>query len=116
MPEPLFSPDGRYLIVRGRLWRTTNPHLDPALRDQLVHELMSARRAKSAALRSGDPHARQQARQSVDRAKRSLGERGPVWWTDGAPDLNRHLIKNTPYATWYQALEASQGLPASAEE
>jgi hypothetical protein len=30
-----------------------------------------------------------------------LGERGPVWWHDGAPDLNRHMIKNTPYADWF---------------
>jgi len=24
----------------------------------------------------------------------AVGERGPVWWTDGAPDLNRHLVHN----------------------
>ena len=104
MPGPLFTPDGRYLIVRGRLWRTTNPHLDPAARDQLVHDLMSARRAKAAALRAGDPAARELARQAVDRAKHALGERGPVWWTDDSPDLNRQLVKNTPYAAWYDAL------------
>ena len=21
-----------------------------------------------------------------------------MWWDDGAPDYNRHLLKNTPYA------------------
>jgi hypothetical protein len=26
---------------------------------------------------------------------RSLGERGPVWWGDGAPDLNRHMARNS---------------------
>ena len=23
------TPDGRYFVVRGRLWRTSDPHLDP---------------------------------------------------------------------------------------
>lgn len=38
------------------------------------------------------------ARKEVDAVKVALGERGPVWWEDGAPDMNRHLAKNTPYA------------------
>ena len=42
----------------------------------------------------------------MDEAKRALGERGPVWWTDGAPDYNRRMAKNTPYADWYQQLPA----------
>jgi hypothetical protein len=37
----------------------------------------------------------------VDETKRALGERGPVWWKDGAPDLSRHVVKNPPYADWY---------------
>jgi hypothetical protein len=40
----------------------------------------------------------------VDAAKRALGERGPVWWTDGAPDLNRRMAKGTPYAEWFAGL------------
>jgi hypothetical protein len=24
-----------------------------------------------------------------------------VWWKDGAPDLNRHKVKDSPYAQWY---------------
>jgi hypothetical protein len=39
--------------------------------------------------------------------KEALGERGPVWWTDGAPDFNRKLVKNTPYADWHAAIAAS---------
>jgi hypothetical protein len=39
----------------------------------------------------------------VDAAKRALGERGPVWWTDGAPDYNRRMARNTPYASWFAA-------------
>jgi hypothetical protein len=36
-----------------------------------------------------------------------LGERGPVWWGDGWPDLNRHMAKNTLYAEWYAKLARS---------
>ncbi len=46
----------------------------------------------------------QSARAEVDAAKRALGERGAVWWTDGMPDLNRHLVANTPYAGWFAKL------------
>ena len=95
------TPDGRYFVVRGRLWRCANPALDPADRERLVAALMSARRAVAAARRAGDPAALGAARAAVDTAKRELGERGPVWWTDAAPDYNRHLARNTPYATWY---------------
>jgi len=38
------------------------------------------------------------ARSQVHDAKIALGERGPVWWSDGAPDYNRRMLKNTPYA------------------
>ncbi len=101
---PHVTPDGRYLVVRGRLWRTSNPNLSASLRSRLVAELMNARRAKYAALRAQDPAAREQARLAVDHAKHALGERGPVWWSDGAPDYNRHLAKNTPYAAWFEGL------------
>ena len=95
------TPDGRYFIVRDRLWRTSNPGLEPAVRQQLVDQLMTARRQVGAAKKAGDAEALRAARAAVDQAKRALGERGPVWWTDGAPDLNRRLVANTPYATWY---------------
>lgn len=96
------TPDGRYFLVKGRLWRTSNPDLPPERRDALVHELMSARSAVRTALRSGS--SLPEARARVNAAKIALGERGPVWWTDGAPDLNRHLAKNTPYAEWAEGL------------
>jgi len=59
---------------------------------------MDARRAVAAAKRAQDAAAESAARAKVDAAKIALGERGPVWWDDGAPDYNRHLVKNTPYA------------------
>lgn len=97
------TPDGRYFVVRGRLWRCANPALSPSDRERLVKELMTARRAVGAAKRAGDGDALAAARAAVDAAKVALGERGPVWWSDGAPDYNRRLASNTPYAVWSAA-------------
>ena len=92
------TPDGRYFMVSGRLWRSTNPALSEDIRHRLVAELMDARRAVKEAKRGhGDLDA---ARALVVSTKVALGERGPVWWEDGSPDFNRHLVKNTPYAEW----------------
>ena len=96
------TPDGRYMVVRGRLWRLSDPNLCPEHRQALVDELMAARRAVRAA---SDPCAERQARDRVDAAKHGLGERGPVWWRDGAPDYNRRLVSNTPYASWFEAID-----------
>ncbi|MDF3021879.1 MAG: hypothetical protein K0Q92_3182 [Steroidobacteraceae bacterium] len=95
------TPDGRYFVVRGRLWRRANPDLPAEKRDTLVRELMNARRAVKAALKSGNAEALQLARKAVDAAKTGLGERGPVWWTDGSPDLNRHKVNGSPYEEWW---------------
>ncbi|WP_200884980.1 hypothetical protein [Croceibacterium mercuriale] len=104
--EPPVTPDGRYLVVRGRLWRRANPDLPDHVRQALVDRLMAARRAVGRALKAGDAAALAAARGAVDEAKIALGERGPVWWDDGAPDLNRHMARNTPYHAWFAALEA----------
>ena len=106
--DPLFTPDGRYLIVRHRLWRAANPGLDDETKTNLINGLMTARREVGIALRSKDDTRLKQARAAVHAAKIALGERGPVWWTDGTPDFNRHLVKNTPYAEWYTS---THGLP-----
>ena len=103
------TPDGRYLVVRGRLWRCSNPRLSSEERERLTRELMSARRAKGAAMRVRDDAAREAARRRVDAAKVGLGERGPVWWTDGAPDLNRHMARTTEYAEWFREVEGDSG-------
>ena len=100
MTEPRITPDGRYLVVRGRLWRRSDPRLTSEQHQALVDELMAARRAVGRALRS-DPASLKAARVAVDAAKIALGERGPVWWTDDAPDLTRHMARNTVYADWF---------------
>ena len=97
----LQTPDARYIVVRGRLWRASNPDLDPRERQRHVDALMHARRAVRDA---ANDEARRAARAQVDLAKHALGERGAAWWRDGAPDYNRRLVTNTPYATWFTGL------------
>ncbi len=104
--SPPVTPDGRYIVVRGRLWRRANPHLPEVERQVLVDALMQARRMVGTALRSGDADALKAARARVDAAKRGLGERGPVWWHDGAPDLNRRMARNTVYAEWWAGVSS----------
>lgn len=103
-PAPPVTPDGRYIVVRGRLWRRSNPSLTPEQRQVLVAALMDARRAVRAALKAQNRTRLAAARQEVQAAKVGLGERRPVWWNDGAPDLTRHLARNTPYAEWWASL------------
>ena len=100
------TPDGRYFVVRGRLWRCTNPALPEDVRVRLTAELMRARRAVGVARKQGGDAALKGAQAAVDAAKIALGERGPVWWGDGAPDLNRHMARTTHYADWYRTIEA----------
>lgn len=77
-PEP--TPDGRYLVIDGRRWRASDPTLAPERRDELVSELMAARRAVAAARRANDGEGERAARSRVHAAKVALGERGPEWW------------------------------------
>lgn len=101
--SPLRTPDGRYIVHIGRqgprLWRAASPALTAEEFEKRTKELMDGRRAVRAG--RGDPERIADARARVDAAKRALGERGEVWWTDGSPDLNRVLVKNSPYAGWW---------------
>jgi hypothetical protein len=112
MPDATYpvTPDGRYFVVRGRLWRRSDPHLDEETRQALVRELMAARRAVRDAKASGGDLAGARAR--VDAAKRRLGERGPPWWVDGAPDYSRRMAASTPYADWFASLPQGGENPA----
>ncbi|PZP40103.1 MAG: hypothetical protein DI585_02020 [Pseudomonas fluorescens] len=109
------TPDGRYFVVKGRLWRCANPDLDPDLRDKLTFELMKARRDVKAQKKRNDVRAEKWAHAEVNRVKIALGERGAVWWTDGAPDYNRHKAMTTPYAEWYKGLGLSEDTEDEAE-
>jgi hypothetical protein len=112
---PVDTPDGRYFVVRGRLWRRSNPALAPDARAGLVGELMRARRAVGDAMRAGDADAERTARAAVHAAKVALGERGPVWWDDGAPDLTRRLARTTAYAAWWASELASHVAQAAGD-
>jgi hypothetical protein len=70
-----------------------------------VDRLIAGRRAVARARAVDDPEALAAARGEVESAKVDLGERGAVWWTDGAPDLNRHMARNKPYGAWFAALD-----------
>ena len=104
MTSELTTPDGRYFVLQGRLWRASNPALAAERKVKYMRDLLNGRRALKAAKLAGDEAAITAARQLVAAAQVGLGERGKVWWKDGAPDLNRSLVKNSPYATWYTAL------------
>ena len=100
------TPDGRYFVHGGRLWRCTNPALPEEERQRLVGDLMDARRAVGHAKKAGDADAEREARGRVHEAKVALGERGPTWW--GGEDHNRKAPENTPYAGWWAGLSAAE--------
>jgi hypothetical protein len=79
-----------------------NPGLDEVERANLVGRLMAARRAVRGAKKAANPDAEAMAHRAVDEVKQALGERGPVWWSDGS-----HMAKNTIYAEWYAKLARS---------
>lgn len=72
--EPERTPDGHHFVIDGRRWRATDPSIPDSFRQELVDELMDARRAVKA--NETDARAR------VQDAKVALGERGHPWWED----------------------------------
>ena len=99
------TPDGRYFVAKGRLWRKTDPRLPDSDRRAAVKRLMQARRDVFRAQTEADE---QDARARVDAAKQDLGERGPVWWDDGAADESRRAPWNSSYADWWAVLPEAQ--------
>ena len=74
--EPERTADGHHIIVNGRRWRATDPTIPEKLRQELVDELMAARRAVKAS--------ESDARRRVHDAKTALGERGAPWWEESS--------------------------------
>ena len=106
MTSELTTPDGRYIVIQGRLWRAANPSLPAEAKVRHTRELLNGRRALKAAKLAGGEDAITAARKLISAAQVGLGERGKVWWKDGAPDLNRTLAKNSPYADWFAAVDS----------
>ena len=94
------TDDGRYVVVDGRRWRTTDPDLPDDVRKRLLHHLGVARSAVRAAGRTGDDDAVAAARARVQLAKTGLGERGPAWWEQDPGERQ---------ARWTAALRALDG-------
>ena len=111
MTAQLTTPDGRYVIVQGRLWRAPDPTLPAAARVRHTRDLLNGRRALKAAKAAGDEAAIAAARAVIRDAEVGLGERGPVWWKDGTPDLNRQLARNSPYAAWFATMPVQAEAP-----
>lgn len=72
-------PPGAFIVINGRRWRASDPSIPPTLRQELVDELMDARRAVRDAT---DDEDKRLARRRVNDAKVALGERGRAWWLD----------------------------------
>lgn len=85
--------DGRYVVVDGRRWRASDPGIPEALRQELVDELMAARRAVGAAKRADDPTSEAEARDRVQAAKVALGERGEPWWEPASDAARRDRLE-----------------------
>ncbi|MGW5970782.1 hypothetical protein [Streptomyces sp. NPDC055186] len=83
---PERTPDGHFVVVRGRRWRATDPSVPEEAAARLRRHLMAARRAVRAATAAGDTRAERSARARVHRAKVALGERGTPWWEQSGSD------------------------------
>jgi hypothetical protein len=77
------TADGHHVLIDGRRWRATDPSIPEERRQQLVDELMQARRDVGRAKRACDEEAVREARARVHECKVALGERGAKWWEEG---------------------------------
>lgn len=93
------TPDGHHLIINGRKWRASDPTIPPKLRQELVDELMAARRA----VKNRD----NEARTRVNDAKVALGERGHPWWEASDPTAFDERISATIRALLRKRNDAS---------
>ena len=99
-PHPT-TPDGRYFVSKNKLWRKTDPRLTNTERRAAIKAMMQARRDVASAQTEADER---DARARIDAAKTQLGEAGPVWWDDGAPDESGLTPANSSYADWWAGL------------
>lgn len=99
------TPDGRYFVSKGQLWRKTDPRLNDSERRAAIKAMMQARRDIGQATTASET---QDARARIDAAKTRLGEKGPVWWDDGAPDESGLLPESSSYAGWWAGLTETE--------
>ncbi|GAA1139980.1 biopolymer transporter Tol [Nesterenkonia lutea] len=70
----------RWLVIKGRRWRRTDPALPAELVAQLKSHLGRGRSGVGAGEKAEDAERIAAARRRVGLAKTGLGERGPYWW------------------------------------
>ena len=54
MTSELTTPDGRYIVVQGRLWRAANPTLSAERKVRYMRELLNGRRELRTAKVTGE--------------------------------------------------------------
>ena len=84
-------PENAFIIIEGRRWRASDPHIPDAFRQELVNELMAARRAVREATNAVELR---RSRRRVHDAKVALGERGHPWWLPPTPLATKHRIES----------------------
>jgi len=104
-------PDERFLTIDGRRWRRSDPTIPETLRQQLVNELMSARRAVAAAATARDLKG---ARRRVQNAKLALGERGRAWWLEPSTAARNLRIDAAILALLHSRSEGASICPSEA--
>jgi hypothetical protein len=84
------APKDAFIVVDGRRWRASDPRIPSNLRQELVNELMAARRSVR-----DSTNARQlrQSRRRVNDAKLALGERGSPWWLPATTTARNRRIE-----------------------
>ena len=103
---PERTSDGRYIIVKNRKWRATDPSIPEEALTELKHHLAKGRASARAMVPKGKTEEDDDIRLSRKRtglAKLGLGERGkPEWWNDTTEGRR---------ARWEDALKELTALP-----
>jgi hypothetical protein len=86
---PVPPPATAFIVIDGRRWRASDPAIPDNLRQELVNELMAARRAVRD---STSERELGQSRRRVHDAKLALGERGHPWWLPPTPAASSRRI------------------------
>ena len=82
----------RWVEIDGRRWRASDPSIPSAFRQELIDELMRARRALQTVVSCGDEGLVRDTRRQVHAAKVALGERGEPWWEPPSEEGQRDRV------------------------
>ena len=108
----LETPDGRYIVVRGRLWRRARPDLPADVRDRLVHGLMDARRAVKAGRKGDDAAAAKVYEGTAPLTARDIAATA-FWIATLPPHININSIEMMPTCQGPGPLAIKRTAPAA---